>query len=95
MHIREFQKLIKEEYYEKDKRRGKDKTFLWFIEEIGELSEALRKEKREMIEKEMADVFAWLCSIANLLGIDIEMLSIDKYKKGCPRCGKIPCQCKE
>ena len=95
MHIREFQKLIKEEYYEKDKRRGKDKTFLWFIEEIGELSEALRKEKREMIEKEMADVFAWLCSIANLLGIDIEMLSIDKYEKGCPRCGKIPCQCKE
>ena len=95
MHIREFQKLIKEIFYEKDKKRGKDKTFLWFIEEVGELSEALRKENREMIEEEMADVFAWLCSIATLLNIDMENLAIQKYGNGCPRCGKIPCQCKE
>ncbi len=37
---------------------------------------------------------SWLASLANLLGVDLEQ-AVGKYKKGCPRCGKIPCQCRE
>ncbi len=95
MHIREFQRLIEKEYYEKDKRRGLEKTYLWLVEEMGELAEAVRKRERRAVEDEMADVFAWLCSIANLLHVDIEEVSVKKYGRGCPRCGEIPCKCKE
>jgi len=70
MEIREFQQLIKELYYDRDAERGKEKTMLWLVEEIGELAEAVRKGSN--IGEEIADVFAWLVSLANLYGIDVE-----------------------
>ena len=96
MEISEFQKIIRDVYFEKDKRRGLGKTFMWFVEEVGELAEALRKENREEIGEEMADVLAWLTSLANLAGVDLEVEAQRKYGKGiCPRCGHKPCICKE
>ena len=41
MEIREFQDLIARKYKATDLERGVPKTFLWFIEEVGELSTAL------------------------------------------------------
>jgi len=96
MKISEFQKIIREVYFEKDSRRGLGKTFMWFVEEVGELAEALRKGSREEIGEEMADVLAWLASLANLVGVDLEQEAQRKYGKGvCPRCGHKPCICKE
>ncbi len=79
MELRELQEFIKEKYYEKDKKRGVLKTFLWLVEEIGELSEALREENFEAINEEIADVLAWTLSLANLLEIDLEKSFKRKY----------------
>lgn len=77
--LRDVQKKIYEEYYEKDSERGLERTFMWFIEEVGELSEAIIKGTRESVEEEIADVFAWLVSLANLLNIDLCDAFIKKY----------------
>ncbi|NJE04647.1 nucleotide pyrophosphohydrolase [Thermococcus sp. M36] len=95
MEIGEFQKLIHDIYFHKDSKRGVDKTFLWFVEEVGELSEAIRKNDRKAMEEEFADVLAWLASLANLLGIDIEEAAKKKYPGVCPYCGNNPCTCEE
>jgi len=87
---------MKELYYAKDSKRGVFKTYLWFVEEVGELSEAIRKGDRDEIAKEMADVIAWLSSLANLLGVDLNEAVVRKYGIGvCPRCHSKPCKCKE
>jgi len=95
MEISEFQKRIKEIYFNNDSKRGKEKTFIWLIEEVGEFAEEIRKsnKKNKAMEEEFADVFAWLCSEANLYEIDLEKCVMDKYGKGCPKCRKNPCEC--
>jgi len=80
MHISEFQKLISEKYLERDLQRGTAKTFLWFIEEVGELATALAGDEKENKKEEFADVFAWLCTLANINDVDIEK-ACEKYTK--------------
>src|SRR5512142_1902020 len=96
MQIGEFQKLIEKMYFQRDSSRGLERTFAWFVEEVGELSKALMRRRdptgRE-IREEMADVLAWLATLASLEGISLEDAAIEKYGKGCPRCGSIPCSC--
>ena len=92
MRIGEFQRLIRDIYYEKDKKRGLWGTFAWFVEEVGELAKALKK--GEGFEEEFADVLAWLSTLANLAGVDLEEAA-KKYERGCPKCGNIPCTCQE
>lgn len=103
MQIREFQELMRDLYFERDKGRGFQKIFLWIIEEIGELAEALRKyqedkEKNKTIklkdlEMEIADVVAWVTSLANVLEIDLEKALYEKYPNLCPKCHQNPCAC--
>lgn len=94
MTIKEFQQLIEQIYYTKDKKRGLAKTFCWFCEEVGELARAIRSEKSEKLAEEFADVFAWLVSLASLCQIDLAT-AIRKYQPGCPKCKRFPCGCKE
>ena len=91
--MREFQRHIAELYLEKDRRRGVQPTFLWLMEEVGELAEAVRRNERRAIEEEIADVAAWLASLANLLDIDLETVAAAKYPATCRRCGHKPCTC--
>jgi NTP pyrophosphatase (non-canonical NTP hydrolase) len=79
MDLSEAQKIIREKYYERDSVRGLYATFTWFIEEVGELADAVIKMNKEAIEEELADVFAWLLSIANLLNINLESAFRKKY----------------
>lgn len=79
MRIREAQELIKREFYSKDSTRGIYSTFTWLVEEVGELAEALLKMDRASLEEEIADVLAWLLSIGNLVGIDVEEAFKKKY----------------
>jgi len=90
--IREFQELMKKMYIHRDVKRGPDRTMLWFISEVGELADALVKNNRLNIEDEAADVLAWLCSICNLLEVDLEQAVTRKYQK-CPLCKSLPCRC--
>jgi len=93
MTLAEFQDLIRRTYHDRDARRGIDKTALWFVEEVGELAEAIRKGDRRAVEEEAADVLAWLATLASLSGVDLETAAKAKYAKGCPRCSAIPCRC--
>jgi NTP pyrophosphatase (non-canonical NTP hydrolase) len=93
LEIREFQKMIQRLYQSRDALRGPDKTFLWFLEEVGELTRAYRRGERENVGQEMADVVAWLISLANLLEVDLEVELLKKYPHRCPLCLAIPCRC--
>jgi NTP pyrophosphatase (non-canonical NTP hydrolase) len=94
MKISEFQRLIERTYFKRDSGRGLAGTFMWFTEEVGELASALREGTREEKITEFADVFAWLCSLASIAGIEMEE-AITKYVNGCPGCKGIPCKCDE
>jgi len=90
----EFQRRIEAIYFEKDRARGLAGTYLWFAEEVGELTRALRRNAdRAHLEEEFADVLAWLATLASISGIDLERAVERKYGRGCPYCGKTPCAC--
>jgi NTP pyrophosphatase (non-canonical NTP hydrolase) len=72
MHISEFQQLIAQKYKKRDQERGVPATFMWFIEEVGELATALATGDQANKEEEFADVFAWLCTLANISDVDLE-----------------------
>ena len=90
---REFQKLIRDMYLPKDLERGIDGTFMWLIEEVGELASALREGTPDELAAEFADVLAWLTTIANVADIDLSEAIMKKYGSGCPGCGKLRCHC--
>jgi NTP pyrophosphatase (non-canonical NTP hydrolase) len=81
MQISQFQQLIFDRYERTDRERGTPKTFLWFIEEVGELATALAGQDQKNKEEEFADVFAWLCTLANINDVDLEK-AISKYTGG-------------
>lgn len=95
MQIREFQQLIDRMYSEKDRQRGSAKTFLWFAEEVGELASSIAEQDRENLPGEFADVFAWLVTLANVEGVDLEDAIRKFTAKGCPGCGQLVCVCTE
>jgi len=93
MTLHEFQRSIERTYGERDSKRGRFGTFLWLVEEVGELAEAIRLGSDEAKREEFADVLAWLVSLASLEGIDIENAVTARYGSGCAACGGIPCSC--
>lgn len=93
MQLADFQQLIREMYHEKDAARGVDGTFMWLMEEVGELASALRDGTLEEQRGEFADVLAWLTTIANVAGVDLTEAIEAKYGAGCPGCGKMACVC--
>jgi NTP pyrophosphatase (non-canonical NTP hydrolase) len=88
-----LQRRIRDLYGAKDEARGDAATFLWLAEEFGELATALRAGTAEELALEMADVLAWLATLANIRGIDLEAAVWRKYGPGCPGCGAVPCVC--
>ena len=93
MKIAEFQKQIEDIYYARDSARGLAGTHMWFCEEVGELTRALRRDNRAELEGEFADVLAWLATLASIANVDLEQAAQNKYGRGCPRCHKTPCAC--
>jgi NTP pyrophosphatase (non-canonical NTP hydrolase) len=89
----ELQDQIRSLYGNKDAARGDAGTFLWLTEEFGELATALRKGTTEQLAMEMADVLAWLATLANVRGIDLSAAVWRKYGNGCPGCHQTPCEC--
>ncbi|TWT94809.1 MazG nucleotide pyrophosphohydrolase domain protein [Botrimarina colliarenosi] len=93
MQLGDFQQLIRGMYHEKDVARGIDGTFMWLMEEVGELAAALREGTLEEQRGEFADVLAWLTTIANVAGVDLTEAIQEKYGSGCPGCGRMACDC--
>lgn len=82
-----FQQLIRDRYYPTDSARGTPGTFMWFVEELGELATALQDNapgknptpaQRANLDEEFADVIAWLTTLANINGVDLEK-ALSKY----------------
>jgi NTP pyrophosphatase (non-canonical NTP hydrolase) len=90
--LRGFQRRIEAIYGERDAARGVDRTFTWFVEEVGELARALLRREEANLREEFADVLAWLATLASLSGVDLEAAA-RKYAGGCPRCRSTPCAC--
>jgi NTP pyrophosphatase (non-canonical NTP hydrolase) len=93
MTIRDFQTMIEAIYLARDRERGIPANVAWLVEELGELSRALRKGSLAEAEGEFADVLAWLCTIASIAGVDLETVAAEKYAAGCPKCQSLPCAC--
>ena len=93
MQIGEFQELIDQMYSDKDRERGTSGTFMWLIEEIGELASALAEGTPEEKSAEFADVLAWIFTLANVANVDLASALEAKYGSGCPGCGKMICVC--
>src|SRR5712671_8125738 len=89
----QLQQVIRDTYDVKDRKRGVEGTFMWFMEEVGELSAALRSGSKDELAAEFADVLAWLATLANIAGVDLESAIEKKYGAGCPGCGLVPCAC--
>ena len=92
MDLGELQLLMASTYGERDAERGLPATVAWLAEEIGELAQAVRKGSREDQIAELADVLAWVASLANQLGIGLDD-AVARYARGCPKCGGNPCAC--
>jgi NTP pyrophosphatase (non-canonical NTP hydrolase) len=78
--LHDVQSLIRERYFPTDSARGVPGTFMWFVEEVGELSSALMENapgqspspaQRKNLEEEFADVLAWLTTLANIADINL------------------------
>ena len=95
MEIREFQEMMRRLYFQRDSDRGIEGTYDWLVDEVEELGIELHKTPldREAMGKEFADVIAWLSSLANIMEIDLEKVTLGKYNYKCPKCQQSPCKC--
>ena len=91
--IKEFQNLMHHLYFLRDSRRGVQATYDRFKEEVEELYQAIQNQDGECIMEEMADVIAWLASLANILKLDLQEAVLNKYDNCCPKCHSLPCKC--
>ena len=92
MDLGDLQRSIERTFGARDRQRGLPATVAWLAEEVGELARAVRKGSREEQEHELADVLAWLLTLANQVGIDLATVAA-RYSSGCPTCSSSPCQC--
>ena len=92
MDLSELQRLMEDTYGERDRARGVPASVAWLAEEVGEFAKAARKGTRAEQLEELADVLAWLASIANQLGLSMDE-AVERYAAGCPKCAGVPCTC--
>lgn len=92
MDIADLQRVVRATYGARDRQRGVEGTFAWFVEEVGELSRAIHRQGHAERVVEFSDVLAWLVSLADLTGVDLAEAA-DRYAAGCPKCATSPCVC--
>ncbi len=85
--------MMRRVYFHRDFKRGIKGTYDWLVEEVEELGEALTTTDKKALENEFADVIAWLASLANVTGVDLENAALNKYDNKCPKCRHSPCKC--
>lgn len=98
--IKDWQLHLKKMYGDKNQAAGIDNVLSKLQSETVELiyiEESIfnlpQDEIRTKYREEIADCFAWIIGIANVLDIDIEKSLVDRYGHGCYKCGLTPCVC--
>jgi NTP pyrophosphatase (non-canonical NTP hydrolase) len=92
MDLAALQDVIERTYGVRDRERGISATIAWLTEELGELAQAVRKGTADQQRHEVGDVLAWVASLANQIGVDLNE-AVARYAQGCPRCAALPCAC--
>jgi NTP pyrophosphatase (non-canonical NTP hydrolase) len=92
MDLADLQDVIERTYGERDRARGVAASVAWLAAELGELAQAVRKGTHDQVVHEFGDVVAWVATLANQQGVDLNE-AIARYAEGCPKCGSIPCGC--
>jgi len=109
MDLQAFQKRIEEIFGDQDRARGPALSYLWFVEEVGELAEELRHELRARAAGQASSAAEHqdrqgrlehefgdvLAWLCTLASmLDVDMAqAARRYADGCPRCGGTPCVC--
>ena len=83
MELNELQDLMENLYGREDRNRGLPSTVAWLCEEVGELAQAVRKGSQEEQLHELADVLAWLASLANQLDLSLD-IAMHRYVENPP-----------
>ncbi len=79
--VEELEKWVRNRYGDVDLARGLDRTFLLFIEEVGELSTAIARRDVPNIREEVGDVLMWLVSLSNLADVNLQECVEDYVKR--------------
>jgi len=79
LEINVFQNLMKEKLADVDKKMGPLFLFSVLIEEVGELSKAMRAEDKFEVKNELSDIVFIAFCLANLYDVEIEPLLLSKY----------------
>ena len=74
----ELQRLIETMYSSKDTARGVDGTFMWLMEEVGELAAALREGDRSATAAEFAAVLAGLAVMLIVMPLNALMARVQQ-----------------
>ncbi len=92
MTLSELQDVIERTFGERDRSRPISATVAWLAEEVGELAQAVRKGSHDERVHEFGDVIAWVATLANQVGVDLEQAA-QRYANGCTKCSALPCTC--
>ena len=98
--LKDWQNHLNKLYGEKNREKGIDYIVNRLGSESGELIslehdilDSTMDDIEQEYQLELADSLAWTIAAANFFGIDIEKATINKYGKGCEKCGSNPCNC--
>jgi NTP pyrophosphatase (non-canonical NTP hydrolase) len=93
----EWQELFDNIYGKTNKKHTIEKLGFHLMEEVGEVSKMLRKGDDIELEREVADIFAWLVGLTLKAGDSegkeyrLDDMVWDRYPKECPHCKSNPC----
>ena len=89
----DWQKMFWRIYGDINKVQTISQIGLHLLEEVLEVSRVLLSLYVDEIGDELADVFAWMCGLANRCNINLEDITWQIYQNGCPFCQKQHCEC--
>ena len=88
-----WQRMFERIYGNVNKVAGRDKCWLHFQEELGEVSRAFRLKERDHLRDELADAFAWLVAFCSNCRLDLENIVLNRYTGKCDTCHSKQCNC--
>lgn len=86
--LSEWQRMFDEIYGAANRQLEPEVIWMKVVEELGEVATDLRKENYSALEKDLPDVFAWLCAFAERMSRNVEDTVWAKYPGVCPYCLK-------
>lgn len=84
--LQEWQDMFNVIYGYTNRHKSDLQLWLHLTEEAGEVAKDMRKERFDDLNRDLPDIFAWLCTFANKTSIRLEDAIWDKFPGVCPYC---------